>query len=144
MEHQPRFWNKNVISWCHFYQSIFSSTKYRALVSFSNNLMPPSGGWVYHQCIIWNSIPKTSDEQKQKKRFCLKYVLFLILEKCPNSQAKIVEKHSVVVMHALNRIVETLSSSHTDRGLFFAWSPDGCRIGTYAKRTLKEFRGFMN
>ncbi|XP_025198394.1 uncharacterized protein LOC112596804 [Melanaphis sacchari] len=40
----------------------------------------------------------------------------------------LVEKHSVVVMHALDRIVETLSSSHTDRGLFFAWSPDGKRI----------------
>lgn len=41
----------------------------------------------------------------------------------------LVEKNSVVVMHALDRIVETLSSSHTDRGLFFAWSPDGKRIG---------------
>ncbi|XP_060857498.1 uncharacterized protein LOC132935066 [Metopolophium dirhodum] len=40
----------------------------------------------------------------------------------------LVEKNSVVVMHALDRIVETLSSSHTDRGLFFAWSPDGKRI----------------
>lgn len=41
----------------------------------------------------------------------------------------LIDKHSVVVMHALDRIVETLSSSHTDRGLFFAWSPDGKRIG---------------
>ncbi|CAH1731606.1 unnamed protein product [Aphis gossypii] len=40
----------------------------------------------------------------------------------------LIDKHSVVVMHALDRIVETLSSSQTDRGLFFAWSPDGKRI----------------
>ncbi|XP_022172925.1 uncharacterized protein LOC111035564 [Myzus persicae] len=45
-----------------------------------------------------------------------------------NSIPAIVEKNSVVVMHALDRIIETLSSSHTDRGLFFAWSPDGKRI----------------
>uniref|UniRef100_A0A2S2PQ52 Protein cortex n=1 Tax=Schizaphis graminum TaxID=13262 RepID=A0A2S2PQ52_SCHGA len=44
------------------------------------------------------------------------------------SSSILIEKHSVVVMHALDRIVETLSSSHTDRGLFFAWSPDGKRI----------------
>ncbi|VVC27123.1 WD40/YVTN repeat-like-containing domain,WD40 repeat, conserved site [Cinara cedri] len=40
----------------------------------------------------------------------------------------IVKKHSVVVMHALNKIVETLSSSTIAKGLFFAWSPDGTQI----------------
>lgn len=32
-------------------------------------------------------------------------------------------------MHSLNKIVETLKGSHTGKGLFFAWSSDGLRIG---------------
>lgn len=56
---------------------------------------------------------------------------YFCLEKKSNSSPEIVEKHSVVVMHALNRIVETLCSSTTDKGLFFAWSPDGSQIGMY-------------
>lgn len=53
------------------------------------------------------------------------------VEENSKSVPKIIEKNSVVVMHALDRIVETLNRNYVDMGLFFAWSPDGSRIGTY-------------
>lgn len=48
-----------------------------------------------------------------------------------NSTPSIVEKHSVVVLHALNKVIETLSSI-PEQGMHFVWSPDGSRIGWYS------------
>ncbi|XP_050437658.1 uncharacterized protein LOC126843898 isoform X1 [Adelges cooleyi] len=44
-----------------------------------------------------------------------------------NNSVVIVE-HGVVVMHSLTCIVDMLSGSNSGKGLFTAWSPNGCRV----------------